>query len=310
MVALDLARGVVVASGVVGGGVRVDVRVEQAVQAHSLVVVGVPAYALVAPAHRDEVVALDDAVSLIAFSVCTVVVQNLNDSRAMDFGLVLRPLFLNLAALAVGVLGGWLLSRLITEGRSQDHRLVLVVAIILGVSGVCTLFDVSPLLSCMACGTAYCNISGSKKLFKQLNAFAPPVLLLFFVLSGMRLNVPALAGAGIIGVGYFIVRIAGKYAGAFLGAAAAKCDAATRNYLGLALIPQAGVSIGLAVLGQRMLPPEMGTLLSTIILSSAVLYEMIGPASAKVSMVLAGVISKKPDPSAAEPVVEPNSPTD
>ncbi|MFR9189448.1 MAG: cation:proton antiporter [Anaerotruncus massiliensis (ex Togo et al. 2019)] len=109
-----------------------------------------------------QVVALDDAVSLIAFSVCTVVVQNLNDSRAMDFGLVLRPLFLNLAALAVGVLGGWLLSRLITEGRSQDHRLVLVVAIILGVSGVCTLFDVSPLLSCMACGTAYCNISGSK----------------------------------------------------------------------------------------------------------------------------------------------------
>ena len=89
-----------------------------------------------------QVVALDDAVSLIAFSVCTVVVQNLNDSRAMDFGLVLRPLFLNLAALAVGVLGGWLLSRLITEGRSQDHRLVLVVAIILGVSGVCTLFDV------------------------------------------------------------------------------------------------------------------------------------------------------------------------
>ena len=120
----------------------------------------------------------------------------------------------------------------------------------------------------------------------------------------------ALAGAGLIGVGDFIVRIAGKYAGAFLGAVVAKCDAATRNYLGLALIPQAGVSIGLAVLGQRMLPPEMGTLLSTIILSSAVLYEMIGPASAKASMVLAGVISKKPDPSAAEPVVEPNSPTD
>lgn len=257
-----------------------------------------------------QVVALDDAVSLIAFSVCTVVVQNLNDSRAMDFGLVLRPLFLNLAALAVGVLGGWLLNRLITEGRSQDHRLVLVVAIILGVSGVCTLFDVSPLLSCMACGTAYCNISGSKKLFKQLNAFAPPVLLLFFVLSGMRLNVPALAGAGIIGVGYFIVRIAGKYAGAFLGAAAAKCDAATRNYLGLALIPQAGVSTASPCSASGCSRPRWAPLLSTIILSSAVLYEMIGPASAKASMVLAGVISKKPDPSAAEPVVEPNSPTD
>lgn len=169
-------------------------------------------------------VALDDAVCPIVFIVCTVVVRSLTDSRAMDLGLVLRPLLLNLAAIAVGIAGGWALSHIITEGRSQDHRLVLVVAIILGVSGVCALFDVSPLLACMACGAAYCNISGIKKLFKQLNAFAPPVLLLFFVLSGMRLNLTALACAGIIGVDYFIVRITGKYAGVFLGAAAAKCD--------------------------------------------------------------------------------------
>lgn len=145
----------------------------------------------------------------------------------------------------------------------------------------------------MASGTAYINASGNKHLFKQLNQFTPPLLVMFFVLSGMRLSIPSLAAAGIIGVVYFLVRIAGKYTGSALGAAVTHASPEIRRYFGLALIPQAGVSIGLAVLGQRMLPAESGQLLSTIILSSGLLYEMVGPACAKASIKLSGSVPGK-----------------
>ncbi len=171
-------------------------------------------------------------------------------------------------------------------------------------------FNVSPLLSCMVLGMVYINVSGNKALFKQVNNFTPPLLLLFFVLSGMRMNVPALATAGVIGIAYFFVRIIGKYAGAYLGARISGASMEIRHFLGLALVPQAGVSIGLAVLGQRILPYESGVLLSTIILSSGVLYEMVGPACAKLSLFLSHTIQRpaKNDPpalSASAPEPEP-----
>ena len=89
---------------------------------------------------------------------------------------------------------------------------------------------------------------------------------------------------------YFFVRIAGKYAGASSGAALCRADPSIIKYLGLALTPQAGVSIGLAVLGQRMLPAAEGTMLATIILSSAVLYELTGPACAKLALLRSGAL--------------------
>lgn len=100
----------------------------------------------------------------------------------------------------------------------------------------------------------------------------------------MRLNLSSLKDAGIIGVAYFFIRIVGKYIGSYLGGKLTQAEPSITNYLGLALIPQAGVSIGLAALGQRLLPPQYGTLLTTIILSSSVLYEMVGPACAKLSL--------------------------
>ena len=237
-----------------------------------------------------QVVALDDAVALIAFSICAAIAQGLSSSGPLSAGVVLLPLLYNFIAIGAGIGAGLLLNLLINEKRSKDHSLVLVVAMILALTGCCTLFDVSPLLCCMAFGTAYVNAGGNRKLFKQLNGFTPPILLIFFVLSGMKLNLPMLATVGLVGVVYFLVRILGKYAGAFLGGKVCGYPPETTRYLGLALIPQAGVSIGLAALGQRLLPADMGTLLTTIILSSAVLYEMIGPVSAKASLFLAKVI--------------------
>ena len=139
-----------------------------------------------------------------------------------------------------------------------------------------------------------------KVLYHQINAFKPPILSLFFVVSGMNLDVAALSAFGSVGLVYFLVRIVGKYAGAWLGCAATGMDKESRNWLGLALVPQAGVAIGLAHLGRRILPERYGALLMTIILASSVLYELIGPACAKLALFRSGVIRKKPPQQAAE----------
>ena len=240
-----------------------------------------------------QVVALDDAVALIAFSVCAAVVSAMEDSsKALDFGVVILPVILNAVTVIAGGALGYVLHRLIdNERRSSDHRLILTTAILLFITGFCTCFDISPLLSCMALGAVYTNVSDNDRVFTQVNSFTPPILLMFFVLSGMRLNLPSLATAGVIGIFYFFIRILGKYTGAYAGARI--CGYNIRNSLGLALIPQAGVSIGLAVLGQRLLSPETGLMLSTIILSSGVLYEMVGPACAKASLFLSHTIEKE-----------------
>ena len=241
-----------------------------------------------------QVVALDDAVALIAFSVCAAFVQASMGSGPITVSQIAAPILFNLLALVLGGLSGIILSRLINERRSKDHSLVLACVTIMGVAGVCTSLNVSPLLACMASGAAYVNASGNKHLFKQLNQCTPPLLVMFFVLSGMRLSIPSLATAGGIGIIYFLVRIAGKYAGSAAGAAATHASPQIRRYFGLALVPQAGVSIGLAALGQRMLPAHSGQLLSTIILSSGLLYEIVGPACAKASIKLSGSIPGKP----------------
>lgn len=242
-----------------------------------------------------QVVALDDAVALIAFSICAALAQNM-EGGSLDWSVLILPVIFNLVAIAMGSLSGFILNIFISDRRSNYHRLVLVTGFILGLSGLCMLLGVSPLLTCMAMGMVYVNVSHSKKLFKQVGGFTPPILLMFFVLSGLRLNVPSLATAGVIGVVYFFVRIFGKYLGAWLGAKIGRSSDDIRKYLGLALVPQAGVSIGLAVLGQRMLPPDMGTMLSTIILSSGVMYEMVGPACAKLSLHLSHSIPEGETP--------------
>lgn len=237
-----------------------------------------------------QVVALDDAVALIAFSVCAAFVQAEAGGGTVSKSQIVIPVLLNLGVLAAGTASGIALSKMIHERRSKDHSLVLACITIMGLAGVCTAMNISPLLACMASGTAYINTSGNKHLFKQLNQFTPPLLVLFFVLSGMRLVLPSLVEAGLIGIIYFLVRIGGKYAGAAAGSAAIHASPQIRRYLGLALIPQAGVSIGLAALGQRMLPAKSGLMLSTIILSSGLLYEMVGPACSKLAIRLSGSI--------------------
>jgi len=238
-----------------------------------------------------QVVAFDDAVCLIAFSIASAFV-NASVGASISVFEIIMPLVYNIGALAVGFFSGIILSKLMTPKRSEDNRLILTVSLLFGIAGLCSAVDVSPLLSCMLFGTTYINITKDDELFKQVEKFTPPVLSTFFVVSGMNLDISSFSTIGIIGVFYFIIRIAGKYFGAYLGCIIAKTTKEVKNYLGLALVPQAGVAIGLAFLGKRILPEDMGNMLLTIILSSSVLYELIGPACAKIALICSGSIKK------------------
>lgn len=239
-----------------------------------------------------QIVALDDVVCLLTFSIVAAFVKA-DDTGSVRASDILLPLAYNLGAILMGALLGFLLSRLITPGRSRDNRLILTVALLFLLSGLCAAVDISPLLSCMVFSTVYVNLTDDQLLYNQINAFSPPLMSIFFVISGMNLDLSTLKSAGVIGIAYFFIRIVGKYAGTWLGAAVTRAERGIRRYLGLALVPQAGVAIGLAFLGERLLPPETGSMLMTIILSSSVLYELAGPACAKGALFLSGAIPKE-----------------
>ncbi|NLJ40201.1 MAG: cation:proton antiporter [Clostridiales bacterium] len=242
-----------------------------------------------------QVVALDDVVCLIVFSAVAALITA-NSTGNLSAGLVVLPIIYNIGAIILGFIFGLALNKLITPGRSNDNRLILAISLILGLAGICSIFHISPLLSCMVFGATYINTAKDKELYKQMNSFTPPILSLFFVLAGINLNIGTLGTLGLVGVAYFFIRIIGKYIGEYLGSYITKTSKTIRRYLGFALVPQAGVAIGLAFLGQRILPPEIGNQLVTIILSSSVLYELIGPASAKFAIMSSGDVKGRGNP--------------
>lgn len=259
-----------------------------------------------------QVVALDDVVGLVAYSIA---ISLASSTESFNFASFMKPLLLNLAVFALGCLFGIFL-KILLHKRSTDNRLIVSVALLFAFCGICAILDVSPLLGCMAMGMVYINTTDDERLFKQLNYFSPPILLLFFVRSGLNFDLGALVNTSdvigsvpllTVGIIYFAVRILGKYGGAYLGCLFVKKDKSVRNYLGLALIPQAGVAIGLASMGARTLGGSAGVALETIILASSVLYELIGPACAKLSLYLSHSYSDKLEDIVALPEEAQNS---
>ena len=244
-----------------------------------------------------QVVALDDVAGLLLYSAAVSVALSTLSGAAFRPWSFLLPLEKTLGMLVLGGLFGFAVRGLIHKKRSTDNRLIIVIAMLFSFCGICAALDVSPLLGCMAMGTVYINAAEDDRLFRQVNYFSPPILLLFFVRSGVSFDLGALirpsgtlgtAPLVLVGVLYFLVRILGKYLGAFFGCLWTGKPPKVRNFLGLALIPQAGIAIGLAALGARTLGGEAGNALETVVLASSVLYELIGPACGKLALRLSG----------------------
>ena len=249
-----------------------------------------------------QVVAVDNIIALLAYSIAISLAVAYNSGNTIEPLDIFLPVLTNLAAMLLGGLFGVFMKVLLTQKRSTDNRLIVSLSLLFAFCGICTILDISPLLGCMSMGTVYINLTKDEKLFKQLNYFSPPLLLLFFVRSSLNFRLDALFSAVgsigrapliVVGLLYFAVRIAAKYAGAFLGCLAVKKEKRVRNCMGLALIPQAGVAIGLAALGARTLGGETGIALETIILASSILYELVGPAAAKLSLYLSDSYSDR-----------------
>lgn len=236
-----------------------------------------------------RITAFDDVVCLFVFSIMVAVV-NAQESNVFNMMSIVKPIGLNAAALVLGFITALCMEALITEKRSFDNRLILAIAFLFFISGICSYLSVSPLLACMVCGAVYYNRTNDKMLFDQMNNFSPPVMSGFFIISGMNMDLSIIVTAGIIGVAYFCIRIIGKYTGAYTSCRILAIDNKITNNMGFALMPQAGVAIGLAFMGKMMLSEKDGLILFNIILASSVLYELMGPVTAKIALIRAGAI--------------------
>lgn len=245
-----------------------------------------------------SVVALDDMIAILLYSVAISLALSFVDAGTVtNAWTVLKPLLMNLGGIALGGVFGLLLRLMMPKKRSTDNRLIIAIALLFAFCGITLALDITPLLGCMAMGTVYINASQDDRLFKQLNYFSPPLLLLFYVLSGTKLRLDLLFSSSAVNLGvplivvvllYCLVRYGLKYGGTYLGCLATKQPRATRNDLGLALMPQGGVAIGLAALAARTITGDVGTALETIILSVTVIYELAGPALASLALSLSG----------------------
>ena len=243
------------------------------------------------------VVAMDDATGLMLYAILSKLAISLNGTGASAgfVELVLLPILQIIESLAVGFGIGLLLSYVLRFFHSRGNRLSLTIcAVMIGVGlSDARVLNLSSLLVCMMIGAAMVNVySKSDAMLEVSDRFTPPLFMLFFVLSGAALDFSVLVTASLVGVVYVLIRVLGKVTGATLGAIIEKCDKNIIRWLGLTLVPQAGVAIGMARLAVKDLP-EYGAIINAVVLAGTMIYELTGPLITKFALTKAGEIKKE-----------------
>lgn len=238
-----------------------------------------------------SVVAMDDAVGLAAFSISLAIAQSLTSGAAPTlYNMLTSPLLEIILSLVVGGLLGALLSFLMRFFRSRANRLSLMLAAVLAGVALADGYGLSSLLTCMAIGAAMVNLrDDSEMLVEIIDRWTPPLFTLFFVISGAELDLHVLSTVGILGLLYILARSLGKYFGARVGASVVKSEPKIRKYLGLTLLPQAGVAIGMAQVVITKLP-EYGAEIRAVVLCATLVYELIGPVITRIALERSGEI--------------------
>lgn len=250
------------------------------------------------------IVALDDAVGLILFAISFGIAKVMISGELSIASIVFDPLIEILVSLLLGALGGYILTLIEKLFHSNTNRLSMTTAfILLTVALTKVTFEVGPitigsssLLTCMMLGTVFCNICPlSDDIMERSNKWSSPVLACFFVLSGaaLRLEVFEDGMLILIGVIYIIARSLGKYFGAFASAKAVGCSKNVVDNLGITLLPQAGVALGMCVTAQAL--GEQGTLIRNIVLFAVLIYELVGPILTREALKRSGDITEIPD---------------
>lgn len=239
-----------------------------------------------------SVVAIDDATALIIYSLSIALATAISGKGASAKELFLAPVIEIGGALVVGAILGFLFLIPLKYFKKDGNRMALIVGFIFAGLGLSQLAGFSSLLLCMAMGAIIANMSNDVgHIMKLCDKITPPIFMLFFVASGADLKLSVLPAVGAAGVIYIVFRVFGKMLGATLGAVISKADKNIKKYLGPALIPQAGVAIGLSLAASSVLP-EHAKEIRTIILCGTLVYELVGPAIAKTCLKKAGEIKE------------------
>lgn len=237
------------------------------------------------------VVAMDDALGLIAFAISMSIAQSIESGAAMTvMNMLVMPLLEIVGSVVLGMALGFVLSFLARYFKSRGNKLALTIAFIFLALALCDMLDLSNLLCIMMIGAVMTNICPvANVVIEQTDRFTPPLFLLFFVISGAELNLSVLPTVGLVGVCYVLVRVVGKCAGAALGSRIVKAHVNVQKYLGFTLIPQAGVAIGMATLALTRLPSH-GQQIQAVVLAGTLIYELTGPVITKLVLTKAGEI--------------------
>ena len=244
------------------------------------------------------VVAIDDAVGLVLFSVSFGIAAALANGQISVLAVVVEPIVEIILSLGLGCVMGWLLNWVEQFFHSRSKRMTISVAFVLLTVGLSSLeFTLGPihcgfslLLVCMMTGTIFCNIcSTSEELMERIDNWVMPLNILFFVISGAELDLEVLAQPVTILVGmiYILARSAGKYYGAAFSCKLTKQPKPITDNLGITLLPQAGVALGMALTAATLTD---GALARNVVLFAVLVYELVGPTLTKRSLLAVGEI--------------------
>lgn len=235
------------------------------------------------------VIAIDDAMGLMAFGISLSVVKLINTGAEFSFlKMISSPLIEIFGSLVLGAVLGILLSLLSKKAKGKDELLSIVIGFIILAASLSNLFGVSPLLTSMMMGAMVVNtIQNSKRIFGVVDDFTPPIYVLFFTLAGASLDISILSKVGLLGLGYIIARTLGKILGAGLGAKLVNAPSNVVKYLGMALLPSGGIPIGLALIVANELP-SIGEAVTTIVLFSILIFDILGPVLTRMGIVRSG----------------------
>lgn len=238
------------------------------------------------------VVALDDVFGIIVFGIAMALAKLSRGQQDFSVVQILSGLVIEIGgSILLGLVMGLILA-LIAKQSSNRDELQAATLMSIGIStGISIVLGLSPLLTCIVMGTMIVNISKkSRRVFDSIDDFISPVYILFFTLAGASLDLSILISVGFIGFAYVLARAGGKMLGAWSGAKIMKANPMVTKYLGLGLLPQGGISIGLLVLVRQQLP-EFAVAIGTIIMFSVLIYEVTGPIFAKLAIQKAGEIN-------------------
>lgn len=242
-----------------------------------------------------SVVAVDDAIALILFGFAAAISQILTgDSQSTSlFMSILLPVLEIFLALLLGAGVGFVMKFILPQLTSRGGRLSALIGVVLLITGLAAHFGLSELLANMAGGMVLTNVSLDAQRFDEMTDYiTPPLYMMFFVLSGARLQLGIIPSVGLAGIIYIVFRVIGKLSGAYLGARIMKAPDNVRKYLGPMLIPQAGVAIGLTTVAETLVPHHAAEI-TAIVLVGTLVYELIGPIVTKMSLQKAGEIMVK-----------------